>query len=65
MITHILKDGSVVSDLDGLTVSEQDAPTLYALLAHGGKHGKSKERNFNDGNKNRGAGSGRVGLLFG
>lgn len=64
-VTHILKNGSVVSDLDGLIVPEQDAPTLYALTrqVNGGKHEKDQKHNFTYDHADRGSRSDHFGLL--
>jgi len=32
MITHILKDGTVLKDITGHKVTKEDAPTVYEIL---------------------------------
>ena len=32
MVINILKDGSVVADLSGHTVTKEDCPTVYAII---------------------------------
>ena len=36
MITHILKDGTVLKDITGHTVTRKDAPTVYTLMERKG-----------------------------
>lgn len=32
MVTHILKDGTVLEDITGHKVTREDAPTVYEIL---------------------------------
>lgn len=52
MITHILKDGTVLKDITGHLVTRKDAPTVYTLLERkGGKNGRdciSEKRSGSD-----------------
>ena len=43
MITHVLKDGTVLKDISGHMVTRKDAPRVYELLE------RKKERGTNDG----------------
>lgn len=44
MIRHILKDGTVLDDITGLTVTREQNGELYALLQQKGK--ERNDRNF-------------------
>lgn len=44
MITHILKDGTILDDISGHKVTREDAPTVYEIL----ERLKKQRRESND-----------------
>ena len=44
MITHILKDGTILDDISGHKVTREDAPTVYEIL----EQLKKQRRESND-----------------
>ena len=42
MVTHILKDGTVLKDITGHVVKREDVPTVYSLIE---RMNAEKERN--------------------
>ena len=46
MVTHILKDGTVLKDITGHVVKREDVPTVYSLIER--MKGKAQKEEKND-----------------
>ena len=44
MVTHVLKDGTVLNDIKGHLVKKEDVPTVYALINKMNEHPKKEEK---------------------
>ena len=54
MVTHILKDGTVLKDITGHKVTRKDAPRVYQLLERKkGETNGGNNRGINDGSNER------------
>ena len=44
MVTHVLKDGTVLNDIKGHLVKKEDVPTVYVLINKMNEHSKKEEK---------------------
>lgn len=45
MITHVLKDGTVLEDITGHVIKQDDAPMVYQIIEQMEREEKENERN--------------------
>lgn len=45
MVTHILKDGTVLEDITGHVIKQDDAPMVYQIIEQMEREEKENERN--------------------